>query len=127
MATAFVGLYWLFKLGTYSPCYVGTFGEVSSLSGFDFEITEIDCWHTPTVSVFVAKAGHSTKSRLVGYYRGGNPPPTITLVGKNTVHISLQPADGIYCWRETWGPLRIKYEVASVDNSRRYNKLPACR
>ena len=127
IATTSIGLYWLIALGTYSGCFTDVLGKVSGLSGFDFEISETDCWHNPAVSVFVSKAGHSTKSRLIEYYRGKNPPPAITLVGKNTVQISLQKPDDIFCWRETWGPLKIRYEVVSVANSVRRNELPACR
>jgi hypothetical protein len=114
-ATAFIALYWLVKIGTYSPCFTQVLGEVHDLAGFDFEIRETDCWHNPAVSVFVAKAGHSTKTRLFQYVRGANPVPVITLVGKNTVQISLSSMEVEHCRRDRWGPLRIKYGIGFVE------------
>jgi len=110
-----VGLYWLVTLGTYSPCFTQVLGEVHDLAGFDFEIRETDCWHNPAVSVFVAKAGHSTKTRLFQYVRDTNPVPAITLIGENTVLISLSSMEVEHCRRDRWGPLRIKYDIGFVE------------
>jgi hypothetical protein len=114
-ATVFIALYWLVEIGTYSPCFTQVLGEVHDLAGFDFEIRETDCWHNPAVSVFVAKAGHSTKTRLFQYVRDANPVPVITLVGKNTVQISLSSMEVEHCRRDRWGPLRIKYDIGFVE------------
>jgi hypothetical protein len=115
VSAAVVGLYWLVTLGTYSPCFTQVLGEVHDLAGFDFEIRETDCWHNPAVSVFVAKAGHTTKTRLFQYVRGTDPVPVITLVGKNTVRISLSNMEVEHCRRERWGPLRIEYDIGVVE------------
>jgi hypothetical protein len=96
-------------------CRTEVQGRLASLSGFDFEISETSCFFDPAVSVFVAKAGHSTKTRLFQYVRGANPVPVITLVGKNTVQISLSSMEVEHCRRDRWGPLRIKYDIGFVE------------
>jgi hypothetical protein len=133
-ATTFVGLYWLVTLGTYSPCFKQVLGEVHDLAGFDFQISETDCWHNPAVSVFVAKAGHSTKTRLFQYVRSAafhylrsaDQVPVITLIGKNTVQISLSGMQVEHCRRDRWGPLRIKYDIGVVDYPDSGTRPPEC-
>jgi hypothetical protein len=115
VSATLVALYWLVTLGTYSPCFTQVLAEVHDLAGFDFETRETDCWHNPAVSVFVAKAGHSTRTRLFQYVRDADSVPVITLVGKNTVQISLSSMEVEHCRRDRWGPLRIKYDIGFVE------------
>jgi hypothetical protein len=125
-ATVFIALYWGVKVGTYSGCFTDVLGKASGISGFDFEISETECWHDPAVSVFVSKAGHSTKTRLFQYTRGANPVPVITLLGKDTVQISLSSVGAIACRRDRWGPLTIKYDIGAVEYPSVQAQLPEC-
>jgi hypothetical protein len=86
----------------------------ASVSGFDFEVSETDCWHSPEVSVFVSLPGGSKRTRLFQYGPGSNPVPTITSLDDHTVRISLSDVGNIDCRYEKWGRLIIKYEIGSI-------------
>jgi hypothetical protein len=125
-ATVFIALYWLVEIGTYSACFTEVLGKASGISGFDFEISETECWHDPAVSVFVSKAGHSTKTRLFQYTRGANPVPIITSIDEHTVQISLSSVGAIACRRDRWGPLTIKYDIGAVEYPSVHAQPPEC-
>jgi hypothetical protein len=36
-----------------TACFTEVLAEVRGVSGFDFEVSETDCWHSPAVSVYL--------------------------------------------------------------------------
>jgi hypothetical protein len=56
-----------------------------------------------------------SETRLFQHARGANPVPVISLVGKNTVQISLKSVGVEHCRRDRWGPLRIKYDIGPAE------------
>jgi len=86
-----------------TACFTEVLAEARGVSGFDFEVNETDCWHSPAVSVYVLKPGRSKKTRLFQYHRGTNPVPIITSIDERTVQISLANASSISCRSDKWG------------------------
>ena len=74
-----------------------------------------DCWHSPAVSVFISIPGGDKKARLFQYERGRNRLPEITSIDDNRIRVSLSDATSIYCRKETWGKLRVEYDIGSVE------------
>jgi hypothetical protein len=97
-------------------CVTEDQGRTSGLSGFDFEISETSCFFDPAVSVFASKAGEQKKTLLFKYfplYIG--PYPTITSIGEHAVQISVSRVSSIFCRRDGWDALTVKYDIGIVD------------
>jgi hypothetical protein len=107
-------------------CLTDVLAKIPGVSGFDFEVSETDCWHSPAVSVFVSMPGGSKKTRLFQYHRGTNPVPVITSIDERTVQISLANASSISCRREKWGALTIKYDIGPVEYPSVHAQPPEC-
>jgi hypothetical protein len=107
-------------------CLTDMVAKIPGVSGFDFEVSETDCWHSPAVSVFVSMPGGSKKTRLFQYHRGTNPVPIITSIDEHTVQISLSNAGSISCRREKWGALTIKYDIGAVKYPSVHAHPPEC-
>jgi hypothetical protein len=107
-------------------CFTEVLDNAFGISGFDFEVSETDCWHSPAVSVFVAMPGGSKRTRLFQYTRGANPVPVITSIDEHTIQISLSSAGSIDCRKEKWGRLRIKYDIGAVEYPGLHAQPPEC-
>ena len=102
-------------------CFTEDLAEARGVSGFDFEVSETDCWHSPAISVFVSKPGRSKKTRLLQYTRTpyANPVPIITSIGEDAVLISLSSVDTLDCARPKWKAdksktLVVKYKIGDA-------------
>jgi hypothetical protein len=109
-------------------CFTEVLAEVRGVSGFDFEVSETDCWHSPAVSVYVLKPGRTKKTRLFQYTRLRNtdPPAVITSTGEHAVLISLSRARTLDCRRDTWKELTVRYDVGSVKHTGIDARPPEC-
>ena len=97
-------------------CITEERARTSGLSGFDFEISETACFHDLGVSVFASRAGERKKTLLFKYtpfYVG--PYPTITPIGEHMVQISVSRVSSIFCRRDGWEGLTVKYDVGLVE------------
>ena len=99
-----------------TACFTEVLAEARGISGFDFEVSETDCWHSPAVSVYVSKPGRSKKTRLFQYTRLRNtdPPAVITSTGEHAVLILLLRASTLDCRRDTWKALTVRYDIGPV-------------
>ena len=91
-------------------------GRTAGLSGFDFEISETACFHDLGVSVFVSKAGEKKKALLfkyTPYYVG--PYPIITSIGEHAIQISVLRVSSIFCRKEKWETLTVKYDIGVIE------------
>ena len=110
-----------------STCFTEVKGRLSGLSGFDFEISETSCFFDPAVSVFVSKADKRKKTLLFKYvpvYVG--PYPTITWVDEHTVQISVSSVSSIFCRKDKWGTLTVKYDIGPVEYPSVHAQDPEC-
>jgi hypothetical protein len=107
-------------------CLTDVLAKIPGVSGFDFEVSETDCWHSPAVSVFVAMPGGSKRTRLFQYTRGANPVPIITSVDEHTVQISLSNVGSIDCRKDNWGALTIKYDIGAIKYPSVHAQPPEC-
>jgi hypothetical protein len=89
--------------------------RIPDLSGFDFEISKrINC--DEAINVVVSKVGESKKALIFEF-----PPPdhdaipTITPIGDGAVRISIPRVPFIYCRKDRWETLVIKYDIGIVD------------
>src|SRR5580704_2738186 len=86
------------------------------LSGFDFEISKrINC--DEAINVVVSKVGESKKALIFQFF----PPdddeiPAIRPIGDGTVQISIPRVPFIYCQRDRWETLVVKYDIGVVEN-----------
>jgi hypothetical protein len=87
-------------------------GNVSGVTGFDFETSIRDCWHNPETSVFVSKAGGGKKTVLFSYY--SPDAPTITAIDDRTIQVTLGDIDHVFCRTDKWEGLTIKYVIRSI-------------
>lgn len=100
-------------------CLTEVRGRLSGLSGLDFEISETGCSaiaKDDAVSVLVSKAGERKKTLLFKYdpvYV--DPYPTITSIDEHTVEISISRVSFIFCRRDRWDALTVKYDIGVVD------------
>jgi hypothetical protein len=109
-----------------SACFTEVQGRLSGPSGFDFEISETSCFFDPAVSVFVS-ADKRKKTLLLKYvpvYVG--PYPTITSVGEHTVQISVSSVSSIFCRKDKWGTLTVKYDIGPVEYPSVHAQDPEC-
>jgi hypothetical protein len=97
-------------------CRTEVQGRLAGLSGFDFEISETSCFFDPAVSVFVSKAGEKKKTLLFKYtpiYVG--PYPTVTSIDEHAIQISVSRVSSIFCRRDKWDALTVKYDIGAVE------------
>lgn len=107
-------------------CLTDVLAKFPGVSGFDFEVSETDCWHSPAVSVFVSMPGGSKRTRLLQYTRGADPVPIITSIGDHTAKISLSSVGSIDCRKDKWGALTIKYDIGAVEYPGVHAQPPEC-
>jgi hypothetical protein len=90
--------------------------RIPDLSGFDFEIGKrINC--DEAINVVVSKVGESEKALIFQFF----PPdddeiPAIRSIGDGTVQISIPSVPFIYCQRDRWETLVVKYDIGVVEN-----------
>ena len=124
-AVAAVVFLLLFAVGLWSPysCTTTVHQSIAGLSGFDFEISETDCdvlAKDAATSVFISKAGQTKKTLLFKYVPPGfDAIPTITSVDEHTIQISIRRVPTIFCRRDKWETLTVKYDIGVVDYSGR--------
>jgi len=116
LATAFMlsaTAYWF-----WGPFWCITFAQqrIPGLSGFDFEISKrINC--DEAINVVVSKAGESKKVLIFQFFPPDNDEiPTITSIGDSAVQISIPSVPFIYCQRDRWETLVVKYDIGVVEN-----------
>jgi hypothetical protein len=109
-------------------CFTEVLAEARGLSGFDFEVSETDCWHSPAVSVHVLKPGRTKKKRIFQYtrIRDTDPPPVITSTGEHAILISLSRASTVHCRRDTWKALTVRYDIGPVEYRSIHARAPEC-
>ena len=89
--------------------------EIRDLSGFDFEISEtINC--DVSINVLVSKVGQTKKTLVFKF----SPPdhdaiPSITSLDAGTVRISVGRVPFIFCRKNKWETLTVKYDIGVVD------------
>jgi hypothetical protein len=90
--------------------------RIHGLSGFDFEISKrLNC--DEAIGVLVSKVGESKKVLLFAFFPPDEDPiPTITSMGDGTVQISIPSVPFIYCQRDRWETLVVKYDIGVVEN-----------
>jgi hypothetical protein len=97
-------------------CRTEVQGRLAGPSGYDFEISETSCFFDPAVNVFVSKAGEKKKTLLFKYFPLHiGPYPTITSIGEHAVQISVLRVSSIFCRRDKWDALTVKYDIGIVD------------
>src|SRR5712692_950753 len=94
--------------------------QTITLSGFDFEISRVDCPFNPSINVFVSKTGQSwlTKEKtLLFQYSSANEDrwPVITPVDQHTIQISTPRISSVWFRRAHWEGLSINYNIAGID------------
>ena len=104
--------------------------KIIGLSGFDFEISETDCdvlAKDAMTSVFVSKAGRTKKTLLFKYVPPGfDAIPTIASLDEHTVQISIRRVPTIFCRKEKWQTLTVKYDIGVVDYPARGGESDEC-
>jgi hypothetical protein len=90
--------------------------RIPGLSGFDFEISKrINC--DEAINVLVSRVGESKKALIFQVFPpGDNEIPTIRSIGDGTVQISIPSVPFIYCQRDRWETLVVKYDIGVVEN-----------
>ncbi len=96
-------------------CITTKHKQIRGLSGFDFEISEtINC--DRAINVLVSKVGQ-TKQTLI--FKFGPPDhdaiPSITSIDAGTVRISVGRVPFIFCRKDKWETLTVKYDIGVVD------------
>jgi hypothetical protein len=109
-------------------CFTEVLAEARGVSGFDFEVSETDCWHSPAVSIYVLKPGRTKKTRIFQYtrLRDSDPPPAITSIDGHTILISLPRASTVDCRRDTWKALTVTYDIGPVEYPGIHARPPEC-
>jgi hypothetical protein len=131
-AVAAVVFLLLFAVGLWSPysCTTTVHQRIAGLSGFDFEISETDCdvlAKDAATSVFISKAGQTKKTLLFKYVPPGfDAIPTITSVDEHTIQISIRRVPTIFCRRDKWETLTVKYDIGVVDYPGRSGEPDEC-
>jgi hypothetical protein len=131
-AVAAVVFLLLFAVGLWSPysCTTTVHQRIAGLSGFDFEISETDCdvlAKDAAKSVFISKAGQTKKTLLFKYVPPGfDAIPTIISLDEHTIQISIRRVPAIFCRRDKWETLTVKYEIGVVDYPGRSGEPDEC-
>jgi len=93
--------------------------QTTTLSGFDFEISRVDCPFNPSMNVFVSRTGQSwltkEKTLLFEYSGGVDPLPVITQVDQHAIQISTPWISSVWLRRARWEDLSINYNIAGID------------
>jgi hypothetical protein len=116
-----VDVLFLAAVGLWSPygCTKTAHQRVAGLSGIDFEISERGCdlfGKDTTTSVFISKAGETKKTLLFKYFSPGvDTTPSIALLDDHTIQISLWRVPFIFCRKDKWETLTVKYNIGVVD------------
>jgi hypothetical protein len=120
-AVAAVDILFLAAVELWSPygCSKTAHQRVAGLSGIDFEISERGCdlfVKDTTTSVFISKAGGTKKTLLFKYFPPGfDATPTIALLDEHTIQISIWRVPIIFCRKDKWETLTVKYDIGVVD------------
>jgi hypothetical protein len=93
-------------------CYTESLANFSGVSGFNFEVSMTDCWHNPETGVFVSRPGQSGKTLLFLYH--SVEVPAITSVDERTIQIALGNVNSIFCRKDRWQDLTIKYDIRNI-------------
>jgi hypothetical protein len=131
-AVAAVVFLLLFAVGLWSPysCTTTVHQRIAGISGFDFEISETDCdalAKDAATSVFISKAGQTKKTLLFKYVPPGfDAIPTIASLDEHTVQISIWRVPTIFCRKEKWETLTVKYDIGVVDYPGRNGEPDEC-
>jgi hypothetical protein len=90
--------------------------RIPDLSGFDFEIGKrINC--EGEINVMVSKAGESKKALIFRFLPADDEPlPTVTSIDDGTVQISIPRVPFIWCRKDKWDGLVVKYDTGVVDH-----------
>jgi hypothetical protein len=89
--------------------------KIRDISGYDFEISRtINC--DVAINVLVSKVGQQKKILIFKFI----PPdretiPVITAIDHDTVRISMPRVPYVFCRKDKWDPLTIKYDIGIVD------------
>ena len=69
-----------------------------------------------TTSVFISTAGGTKKTLLFKFFPPGfDATPTIALLDEHTIQISIWRAPIIFCRKDKWETLTVKYNIGIVD------------
>lgn len=115
-------------------CSYEVFENTQRVAGFDVEISESDCWHSPVMSVFISRPGGGKRVRLFQYSRdiptynpNADPLPVITEIDEHTIQILLARAGTLDCGRVYWRGLTIRYDIGPVRYpSPNRDRVPEC-
>jgi|SRR5579875_164260 len=93
--------------------------RILGLSGYDFEVSELDCdtlAKDSSINVFISRPGHSRKTLVFKYDPGGNPDnlPTIKRSGEGTFEITVEKVSSIFCIRKNWDKLSFGYNIRVI-------------
>jgi hypothetical protein len=122
-AVAAVEVLFVAVVGLWSPhgCTKTVHQGVAGLSGIDFEISEMGCdlfIKDTTTSVFISKVGGPKRTLLFKYFPPGvDATPTIALLDEHTIQISIWRVPLIFCRKEKWETLTVKYNIGVIDDS----------
>lgn len=106
-------------------CITETQKKIIDLSGFDFEMIEVNCdtlAKDSAVNVFIAKTGDSKKTLIFKYdpmleYSSGQAAallPAIRFDSPTVVTIAIPIVGAIYSQQFEWETLSIRYEIGRV-------------
>jgi hypothetical protein len=111
-AAAMLGLVATVMLWWSRGCFTELLANIPGVSGFNFEVSMTDCWHNPETGVFVSRPGQSGKTLLFLY--DSLEVPAITSIDERTIQITLGDVDAIFCRKDRWQDLTIKYDIRSI-------------
>lgn len=107
-----------------NACITEVVGRAVDISGHDFEVSDTNCdllAKTETITLFVSRAGESSKVAILGYVPGKGMLPLIESIDRNTVRISLSSITALNFYKESWDGLSIVYHIDGI----RHLDLPA--
>jgi hypothetical protein len=93
-------------------CFTESLANIPGVSGFNFEVSMTDCWHNPETGVFVSRPGQSGKTLLFLY--DSPEVSAITSIDERTIQLALGDDDTIFCRKDRWQDLTIKYDIRSI-------------
>ncbi len=93
-------------------CLTEVHANISGVLGYDFEISETDCWHNPEMSIFVSKSGQDKRALLFAY--APRVIPTITPVDERTIRIGLGSIEYVFCHKLKWEDLTVEYDIGGI-------------
>jgi hypothetical protein len=104
--------------------------RIARLPDFDVELRDSGCnilGNDATTSVFISRVGGTTKTLLFKYV----PPipdgrPTVASLDGYTVQISVRRVPFIFCRRDKWETLTVKYDIGGGDSPARGGASDEC-